>query len=700
MQFMRGTFLGAAGPDLLVVRFDFDTATWYGLDTLSGDIFTSLKPDAFRANLPNINSYLGTFESNPGTVTTGMEGPTVTLTAAVTFTGKADGSRLAGQVSCRKLAEDQVWIQLTIPGAARSTYQATVSFKSSNLRGFEWQVDIFSPAEMYNTLLPWHAAVKTNFANASIELSDEPNPIRQIDTDPSATYSEADLFNVMAAKPEYQQFSGYAMWRAYVAVVPWFRSDDQSGSSGTVTTGVMFDPTANRRQGAAVFWQGLQIAQGSTFQERYIQSVTHELGHTFNLPHPWDANHPGGPTLNTLSYMNYPFEYPDGINSYWAKYDQLDNRFDNGEMLHLLHGPLDRVVQGGSAYGNTESISSTGAFERESIGGGASLRLRVSPADRSALFEFGEPVQVEARWELTEGSESRTVRDTLQPSHGETHYLIAHGTNQPRRFRPLLGRCSVGRNVVLKRELDSLYDQIDLTYGADGFYFAEPGPYVIQAVHRSGKVVSVSNKLRLHVRYPDRQTEQRVVPTFEDWFGSYLAVWGQPHLTDDALALVEPLQGTARESPHPLLIETLRCTLRPALTGYQAVRRRENGKIAAEHTRPQIDRPQRDRIREVLSLDQNFRFIAAKSAPVLSNIVYVNLAEMICKAVGSGDPTLASAISTAALSYHALHNPGKSLPQDVMARLQAMRAVASRKRAAATKKRAVKKKSHTRKAAD
>src|SRR5262249_26976757 len=130
--------------------------------------------------------------------------------------------------------------------------------------------------------------------------------------------------------------------------------------------------------------------------------------------------------------------------------------------------------------------------------------------------------------------EERQAHDALDPVHGRTMYLIRRPNGSVVRYRPMHRRCSErhGRDVVLHppragpRYDSNLYESIQLSYGAEGFYFMEPGHYQIQAIYQGFNRPITSAPIDLWIRHPDRAMEDLIVPTFRADVAAYLAGWG------------------------------------------------------------------------------------------------------------------------------------------------------------------------------
>jgi hypothetical protein len=117
--------------------------------------------------------------------------------------------------------------------------------------------------------------------------------------------------------------------------------------------GILLNNDGKQQVGCAVF----QHATGwQTARERRLRLFiyVHELGHCFNLPHPWSWPKPNRSAENpqshqTLSWMNYPWVYHSsselfGEEAFW---NAFNFQFSKQELIHLRHGFRNDLICGG-----------------------------------------------------------------------------------------------------------------------------------------------------------------------------------------------------------------------------------------------------------------------------------------------------------------------------------------------------------------
>ena len=122
--------------------------------------------------------------------------------------------------------------------------------------------------------------------------------------------------------------------------------------------GIMLSYKEKQRVGCAVFHRA--IGGESNEQKRMLLHVyVHELGHCFNLQHPWIKTRRKEYTSkeghSSLSWMNCPERFYSSVNCYGedAFWRNFQFRFSDEELLHLRHGFRNDVIFGGNNF--TES---------------------------------------------------------------------------------------------------------------------------------------------------------------------------------------------------------------------------------------------------------------------------------------------------------------------------------------------------------
>lgn len=320
--------------------------------------------------------------------------------------------------------------------------------------------------------------------------------------------------------------------------------------------GYMFN---DLRHGAAVFTDSIasEVKENdpdrkNKIQIRFIRTLIHEIGHCLNLDHSFERSD----GEFDLSFMNYPHRFkPDGSNRYWKDFDF---QFVDVEQRHLIHESFRNLIAGGRKFSVShpedarDFVENVPGRSRE-----LALELRVRPKrEKIPIFEFGEPVIVELKLRVR-GKKRTIIRDRLSLDTHGVRIAITHPRGTVRWFVPEVRMLSENYRLRLDwKTRPSTYESVYLGYDANGFHFTEPGRYRIDAEFgHSGKPIR-AEPMHLWVRYPDRATEDLVVPTFDEECGRFLAAEGGPQFRKAHGILRELQERSASEwayGPHPLV---------------------------------------------------------------------------------------------------------------------------------------------------
>jgi hypothetical protein len=119
--------------------------------------------------------------------------------------------------------------------------------------------------------------------------------------------------------------------------------------------GIMITHKGKKRRGCAVFQNATGWQSPQEKRMRFFIYI-HELGHCFNLRHPWDRRRDGSfakpYSYSTLSWMNYPWMYYSSDKSYGeeAFWEAFHFQFSDSELIHLRHGFRNDVIFGGNTF--------------------------------------------------------------------------------------------------------------------------------------------------------------------------------------------------------------------------------------------------------------------------------------------------------------------------------------------------------------
>ena len=386
--------------------------------------------------------------------------------------------------------------------------------------------------------------IEKAYREAGIEMKISPECSVIEDRDPSfQSWSEAELHDAME-----QYFSqvqrGWPKWQMWCILAGAF--DDPA------VGGVMFDyQGAEPRKGCAIFrrhpWFD-NLAPGEPANEqqaaamrKFLYTYVHEIGHAFNFMHSWDKGRP-----DALSWMNYDWRYDrrNGADSFWANFRF---RFDDEELAHLRHGDRSAVIMGGdpwSSGAHVESLTGMGGVSAATAGAMSEL-LGEAPLGvllrSKGYFQFMEPVILELR--IRNLADLPLEVDThLHPEFGGVALYIRKPDGTIVEYSPVLCKLALPDLHTLKalapdkeNEGEDRYSQqLMLSFGADGFYFDQPGEYMVRAIYQGpGELLIPSEAHRLRIGHPFSPDDEHIAQdyfTHETGMALYLRGSASPFL--------------------------------------------------------------------------------------------------------------------------------------------------------------------------
>jgi len=342
--------------------------------------------------------------------------------------------------------------------------------------------------------------VQSAYAEAGVEVQVLPEPaaINIGEAGANHQWSDSELNASMAL--HFNQFRNVPQWDVYEMVC-------QLHELGPGLYGIMFDyQDAHQRQGCAVFHAGIG---GTTNDKLRLQLYTyvHEMGHCFNLMHSWQknlANPPGTNRPASLSWMNYPWNYPlGGEPAFW---NAFPFQFDDGEIQHIRHAFRNNVIMGADPFGTNAGLMNPQAFSNP-LSDLSGLQFEIS-TPRSVLL--GEPVVLRLNLKTTDGR-GKVVHSHLHPSAGLVNVAIQNPSGQVRVFEPIMEHCVGAQYARIDANTPGLEDSAYIGYGKGGLTFDQGGMYKIRATYcaNDGSQV-VSNIINLRVRNPITSADESV----------------------------------------------------------------------------------------------------------------------------------------------------------------------------------------------
>ena len=339
-------------------------------------------------------------------------------------------------------------------------------------------------------------------------------------------WTDAELHNAM--EQHFTQFKGtWPKWELWGLLAGQYEDDGVGG--------IMFDYAgvdsgpgkSPERQGFAVFrkhpWFDALVTEPKTQQQfeaarKFLWTFTHEAGHAFNLLHSWDKNR-----ASSLSWMNYDWKYDalNGPGTYWKGFRF---GFDDEELLHIRHGNRSSVIMGGDPWSSGGHAESPPGAEGLHMPPGAMVSvegdLPLEVVVRSQpYFEFLEPVSIEIRVRNLSAMPI-AVSSTLHPEFGGVSVYVRRPDGRIVEYMPV--SCKIAEDVLVTLSPAGAEDGSDrrsrtvfVAYGRYGFYFDEPGQYVVRVVyHGPGNLLIPSNTHRLRIGHPKSESADRMAQDF------------------------------------------------------------------------------------------------------------------------------------------------------------------------------------------
>jgi hypothetical protein len=391
--------------------------------------------------------------------------------------------------------------------------------------------------------------LESAYSEAGVRLAVRDDHTTIDDSDPRfASWSDAELHDAMESHfaDAALEWPRWAMWGLLAGTY----EDSRVG-------GIMFDAAADfdgvsrqgERQGFAVFrnhrWFA-SLPDGAPRNDaeadalrKYLYTWVHEAGHAFNFLHSWDKNRP-----DALSWMNYDWRYDtrNGTDAFWKAFAF---RFDEEELIHLRHGNRAAVIMGGDPWASGGHIEAPpGAEHLHAAPGSIAHAVGEVPLELllrcKGFFDFMEPVKIEVRLRNLLRTVDLNVDTLLPPEFGGLVLFIRRPDGRIVEYSPITCKLAESAIRTLKAAEGSVAgedrysEQLDLTYGRYGFYFDEPGEYLVRAIYQgAGDLLIPSNTLRLRVGHPMSPEVDRLAQDFfvyEVGMNLYLRGSQSPHL--------------------------------------------------------------------------------------------------------------------------------------------------------------------------
>jgi len=498
---VSGRYRGTLGAFQLELRVDVDRTR--PLNRLSADFFQVSG---------GTTSYFGSFTVNSPTVS--VTATQVVVRGLGTFSFSAGFPVVQVTIPRRTILQPQASATVqffTTSGSPGATY--TCAFESIYFRTVRIETDrvsdVITPVfSSYNTgSLPSGGAARnlsvvSAYAEAGVQMipTAGSDVINISEAGADAKWSNAELHAAM--QKHFTLWKDVEQWAVWLLVA-------QNHEMGPGLYGIMFDQQGKQRQGCAVFHNGIG---GTTADKLRLQLYTyvHELGHCFNLLHSWQKQYATPPVPNrpnSLSWMNYPWNYPSGgATAFW---NQFAFQFDNEEVVHLRHAFRKNIIMGGSNFAVGSALGRD--VMADNIRDESGLALSISTHQSS--FALGEPVVLQIALGTTD-TRGKRVHTWLHPNCGMVKVIISKPSGELVAYEPLIDLLVGGQETTLTTD-KPITDSAYIGFGKDGFYFGQPGHYRIRASYAAldGSEV-LSDILTVRVRYPVTAAEESIADLF------------------------------------------------------------------------------------------------------------------------------------------------------------------------------------------
>ena len=496
---VSGRYRGTLGAFQLELRVDVDRTR--PLKRVSGDFFQVSG---------GTTAYFGSFVVNSPAIT--ATASLITIKGLGNFTFSAGAPVVEVKIPRRAIFQPQApatvqfFTASNAPGATYACAFESIYFRTLRLET-DRVSDVITPVfSSYNTgSLPSggpsrNLSVVGAYAEAGVEMI----PTSGSDVinvgEAGATWSNAELHASMEKH--------FSLWKDLPQWAVW-QVAAELHDMGPSLYGIMFDQQGKQRQGCAVFHDGIG---GITSDKERLQLYTyvHELGHCFNLLHSWQKHLATPPVPSrplSLSWMNYPFNYPGGGEPvYWARFPF---QFDNEEVIHLRHAFRNNIVMGGSNFAIGSALGREVMADRVRDESGLTLEISTHQPN----FALGEPFVLQIALKTTD-SRGHRAHTWLHPNYGLVKVVIDKPNGEVVAYEPLID------HLVGERSRDFLPGDVEadsayIGYGKDGFIFDQPGNYRIRAAYAAldGSEI-LSDIITARVRYPVTAAEEELADLF------------------------------------------------------------------------------------------------------------------------------------------------------------------------------------------
>jgi hypothetical protein len=377
-------------------------------------------------------------------------------------------------------------------------------------------------------------------------------------SDTGTTWNYSELHDLM--EDRWSDFANIHQWNVYGIIVDRMSGNTSGTGYDSGLYGVMFDfgtwqpGDAYLRQGCAIAFDALMgrvsdtLYNTATKQDRFfLETFVHEVGHNFNLPHSWGRGN--NPDSASNSFMNYPWGYTGGAGTETAFWSDFRWEFDDVELEWLRHANRPDIIFGGNNWIGNNLSAFPGDEAALPLELGVRLVVRSIP-----VFDFAEPVIVELKLKNIAGH-AIDLPNCMSPEDGLVSIVIKRPDGSFVRYKPPIHCDRAFEDVTTLKPGKSMYESVQLSVGAKGPQFAQPGEYMLKAygvLPGRGMVISKPHRFRVAAPY-SRESDDLAHLLFDYKASKIMYLNGSRRYADTMSKLEEASLKYAKTNPRVVL---------------------------------------------------------------------------------------------------------------------------------------------------
>lgn len=546
------------GNDTYTVELHVDVR---GSGIISGDIYS-----AYSDYRGDFSQYVASFRSEIATKITPQTNP------LPIFAYDKEGRKAKGVLLFNTIAGKEISLQIQLDDKVRGLpVSRIITFSGRQVAQTMREICLELEGEAGAEALPevqfagQRTTVKTSLEDAGFEVF-RVGRYNQIPPPPIGRWDSSQAHGLMTqfAKEPFER-------KAWNFVTLMLQKHDKKGL--IAETYHTLEPRLDQqpKSGVATYQEALR--EKSNWQQKLIQTTVHAIGHALNLENRF--NHQVG-QQNSPSFMNFDWKYLGGDNAerYWRDFSYS---FAADELAFLRHAPHSQLHPV-TASPNLSRYWELAENEEAGISPQLPTKhytLKLLPPSEGAIFRQGQPVLLGVELTNNSGRAENIPQFWLDAKAGLLEITIERtGINwsqkdSARAFRPLVKRsydADLAESKLLPHE-GKISENVNLTYGLDGFTFAQTGSYTVTAslyLHQGRRPCVVhSEPLNISIACPKNEEEERDAhDLLTPEVGLAFALGGSDMLPEANRifdAIIERRQRRGSSVKNPIVANILRC---------------------------------------------------------------------------------------------------------------------------------------------